>query len=101
MLNLLLNFIKNFSYENYYLYLMAIFFIYFLIKKQYQSICYIIGQGQLSREIEKFRTVFLFIVRDLQKIRKSAEQDREGFCLCVIVILPGRAHGVVKRGRIR
>ena len=43
MINIFLEFIKNFSYNGYYLHLMAIFFLYFLIKKQYQSICYIIG----------------------------------------------------------
>ena len=55
MLDVLLNFIKDFSYENYYLHLMAIFFLYFLIKRQYKSIFYIIGLQSFAHVC---RTIF-------------------------------------------
>lgn len=40
---MLLEFIKSFSYENYYLFIAIIFCIYFSIKKHYESVCYIVG----------------------------------------------------------
>ena len=43
MLDVVLEFIKKFRYDEYYTYIILAFFLYFLIKKQYKSIFYIVS----------------------------------------------------------
>lgn len=43
MLNVVLECIKKFRYDQYYIYIILAFFLYFLIKKQYKSIFYIVS----------------------------------------------------------